>query len=78
MKTMVEDENPVITIVTSPLFLPEQNHKEYIDWTHRPYMLEDRGPSRVVVMISALMIGVVVSASLAAVYVAVRRMIGSL
>ena len=41
-------------------------------------MLEDRGPSRVVVMISALMIGVVVSASLAAVYVAVRRMIGSL
>ena len=78
MKKMVEDENPVITIVTSPLFLPEQNHKEYIDWTHRPYMLEDRGPSRVVVMISALMIGVVVSASLAAVYVAVRRKIGSL
>lgn len=72
-KQKVEANEPVITIKTAPLFLPEQNHKELIDWTHRPHMLEDRGPSQIVVLISAVMIGVLVSGFLTVIYVFVRR-----
>lgn len=75
LKTKLDDNEPVISIMDLQLFLPEQDHREFIDYAYKPYMIEDLGPSRLVTMLSSLAIGIIVSGFISSVYVFVKRRI---